>query len=76
MEEEGVSILAFYAGHYPHSTEEGWREHILAAIFSSTRAPLGKNRWRRRISGFYTKTKTFSSWTSHPACPSCPAEDF
>jgi 23S rRNA pseudouridine1911/1915/1917 synthase len=39
MEEEGVSILAFYAGHYPHSTEEGWREHILAGRITCNGKP-------------------------------------
>ncbi|MCX6560222.1 MAG: RluA family pseudouridine synthase [Candidatus Aminicenantes bacterium] len=38
-EDEGLLILAFYVRHYPHSTEETWREHIRIGRISRNGKP-------------------------------------
>ncbi len=39
--DEGVSVAAFYARHYPHSTEETWRQRIRAGqVLLNGRPPL------------------------------------
>jgi 23S rRNA pseudouridine1911/1915/1917 synthase len=47
-EGEGLPVLAFYALHYPHSTEENWREHILSGRITRNGKPATPDEFLKR----------------------------